>query len=408
MVQVNENYLKLKAGYLFPEIAKRVKIYSQNNKSCDIIKLGIGDVTEPLPKACVNAMNKALSEMATDQGFKGYGPEQGYYWLREKIAENEFVSRGCEISPDEIFVSDGSKCDSSNILDILGDNNKIAVTDPVYPVYVDSNVMTGRTGESLQNGTYEGLIYLPINDQNNFLPEIPKNKVDIIYLCFPNNPTGATISKVELKKWVDYANNNNSLILFDAAYEAFIQDKNIPHSIYEIEGAKNCAIEFRSFSKNAGFTGVRCAYTVIPRNLKGFNSKNEKFDLWDLWNRRQCTKFNGVSYIVQRGAEAVYSNEGKEEVKKLIDFYMDNAKIMKDKLQSAGLKVYGGDNAPYIWIKVPDQMNSWGFFDYLLEKAKVVGTPGSGFGLAGEGYFRLSAFNSRSKVIDAMERITIL
>ena len=408
MVQVNENYLKLKAGYLFPEIAKRVKIYSQNNKSCDIIKLGIGDVTEPLPKACVNAMNKALSEMATDQGFKGYGPEQGYYWLREKIAENEFVSRGCEISPDEIFVSDGSKCDSSNILDILGDNNKIAVTDPVYPVYVDSNVMTGRTGESLQNGTYEGLIYLPINDQNNFLPEIPKNKVDIIYLCFPNNPTGATISKVELKKWVDYANNNNSLILFDAAYEAFIQDKNIPHSIYEIEGAKNCAIEFRSFSKNAGFTGVRCAYTVIPRNLKGFNSKNEKFDLWDLWNRRQCTKFNGVSYIVQRGAEAVYSNEGKEEVKKLIDFYMDNAKIMKDKLQSAGLKVYGGDNAPYIWIKVPDQMNSWGFFDYLLEKAKVVGTPGSGFGLAGEGYFRLSAFNSRSKVLDAMERITIL
>jgi len=405
VVQVNENYLKLKAGYLFPEISKRVNAYIQNNSSCDIIKLGIGDVTEPLPKSCRDAMSKALNEMGTKDGFRGYGPEQGYPWLREKISDNEFISRGCQIAPDEIFVSDGSKCDSSNILDILGNDNSIAVTDPVYPVYVDSNVMTGRTGESLQDGTYQGLIYLPINEENNFLPEIPSSKVDIIYLCFPNNPTGATITKLDLKKWVDYANQNNSLILFDAAYEAFIQDKDLPHSIYEIDGAKDCAIEFRSFSKNAGFTGVRCAYTVIPKNLSGLNSKSEKINLWSLWNRRQSTKFNGVSYIVQRGAEAVYSSDGKKEVKDLIGFYMENAKIMKNKLKTAGFTVYGGDNAPYIWIKVPDQMTSWDFFDYLLEKANVVGTPGSGFGLSGEGYFRLSAFNSREKVIDAMERI---
>jgi len=405
VVQVNENYLKLKAGYLFPEIAKRVKKYSQSNKSSDIIKLGIGDVTEPLPRACIDAMGKALNDMGTLDGFRGYGPEQGYSWLREKISENDFISRDCQISPEEIFVSDGSKCDSSNILDILGKDNSIAVTDPVYPVYVDSNVMTGRTGNALENGTYQGLTYLAINEENNFLPELPKKKVDILYLCFPNNPTGATINKAELKKWVDYALQNKSLILFDAAYEAFIQDNNIPHSIYEIEGAKDCAIEFRSFSKNAGFTGVRCAFTVIPKNLKGLSSTNEEIDLWPLWNRRQSTKFNGVSYVVQRGAEAVYSLEGKKQVKGLIDFYMENAKIMKTKLQNAGYKVYGGDNAPYIWIKVPDQMTSWDFFDFLLQKVSVVGTPGSGFGLAGEGYFRLSAFNSRSNVLDAMERI---
>ena len=405
MVQVNENYLKLKAGYLFPEIAKRVKIYSQSNKSAEIIKLGIGDVTEPLPRACIEAMGKALDEMGTIDGFRGYGPEQGYSWLREKISEHDFISRGCQISPEEIFVSDGSKCDSSNILDILGKDNSIAVTDPVYPVYVDSNVMTGRTGDSLENGTYQGLTYLAINEGNNFLPELPEKKVDILYLCFPNNPTGATINKAELKKWVDYALQNKSLILFDAAYEAFIQDNDIPHSIYEIEGAKDCAIEFRSFSKNAGFTGVRCAFTVIPKNLKGLSSTNEEIDLWPLWNRRQSTKFNGVSYVVQKGAEAVYSLEGKKQVRGLIDFYMENAKIMKNKLQNAGYKVYGGDNAPYIWIKVPDQMTSWDFFDFLLQKVSVVGTPGSGFGLAGEGYFRLSAFNSRSNVLDAMERI---
>jgi len=405
VVQVNENYLKLKAGYLFPEISKRVKIYSQSNSSAEIIKLGIGDVTEPLPRACIEAMGKALDDMGTNDGFRGYGPEQGYSWLREKISEHDFISRGCQISPEEIFVSDGSKCDSSNILDILGTDNSIAVTDPVYPVYVDSNVMTGRTGDGLKNGTYQGLTYLAINEGNNFLPELPEKKVDIIYLCFPNNPTGATISKEELKKWVDYALQNKSLILFDAAYEAFIQEQDIPHSIYEIEGAKDCAIEFRSFSKNAGFTGVRCAFTVIPKNLKGFSSTNEEIELWPLWNRRQSTKFNGVSYVVQRGAEAVYSLEGKKEVRGLIDFYMENAKIMKNKLQNSGYKVYGGDNAPYIWIKVPDQMTSWDFFDFLLQKVSVVGTPGSGFGLSGEGYFRLSAFNSRSNVNDAMERI---
>ena len=405
MVQVNENYLKLKAGYLFPEISKRVNIFTQRNANSNIIKLGIGDVTEPLPKACRDAMTKALNEMGTNIGFKGYGPEQGYVWLREKIAQNEFQSRGCQITAEEIFVSDGSKCDSSNILDILGHNNIIAVTDPVYPVYVDSNVMTGRTGEAFRNGTYQGLTYLPINENNKFLPEIPSTKVDILYLCFPNNPTGATITKEELKKWVDYANYNKSLILFDAAYEAFIQDKDLPHSIYEIEGAKNCAIEFRSFSKNAGFTGVRCAYAVIPKNLIGFNSKGETVDLWSLWNRRQCTKFNGVSYMVQRGAEAVFSLQGQKEVRGLVDFYMENARIMKKTLQASGFKVYGGDNAPYIWIKVPDQMSSWDFFDHLLEKGNVVGTPGSGFGLAGEGYFRLSAFNSRSNVLNAMEQI---
>ena len=405
MVQVNENYLKLKAGYLFPEIAKRVKIYSQSNKSAEIIKLGIGDVTEPLPRACIEAMGKALDDMGTRDGFRGYGPEQGYSWLREKISEHDFISRGCQISPEEIFVSDGSKCDSSNILDILGKDNSIAVTDPVYPVYVDSNVMTGRTGDALENGTYQGLTYLAINEGNNFLPELPEKKIDILYLCFPNNPTGATIKKEDLKKWIDYALQNKSLILFDAAYEAFIQDNDIPHSIYEIEGAKDCAIEFRSFSKNAGFTGVRCAFTVIPKNLKGLSSTNEEIELWPLWNRRQSTKFNGVSYVVQKGAEAVYSLEGKKQVRGLIDFYMENAKIMKNKLQNAGYKVYGGDNAPYIWIKVPDQMTSWDFFDFLLQKVSVVGTPGSGFGLAGEGYFRLSAFNSRSNVLDAMERI---
>ncbi len=406
MVLVNENYLKLKAGYLFPEISKRVSLHTQKKSSKNIIKLGIGDVTEPLPKACVKAMNNALKEMETHAGFKGYGPEQGYIWLREKIANNEFLSKGCEINPEEIFISDGSKCDSSNILDILGKDNSIAVTDPVYPVYVDSNVMTGRTGNPLEEGGYEGLTYLPINEDNGFKPEIPQQKVDIIYLCFPNNPTGATVSRKELKRWVDYAIQNNSLIFFDAAYEAFIQDEDIPHSIYEIEGAKSCAIEFRSFSKNAGFTGVRCAYTVIPKTLSGKNLNGEKIQLWSLWNRRQSTKFNGVNYVVQRGAEAIYTKEGKEEVKHLIDFYMNNASIMREELQSSGFTVFGGTNAPYVWMKVPETMSSWDFFDYLLDKANIVGTPGSGFGKAGEGYFRLSAFNSLDNVVEAMNRIT--
>lgn len=405
MVQVNGNYLKLKAGYLFPEIARRVRAFSDANPSAAIIRLGIGDVTEPLPQACRAAMKKAVDEMGTRDGFRGYGPEQGYQWLREKIASNDFQARGCQISAEEIFVSDGSKCDSSNILDILGPENRIAVTDPVYPVYVDSNVMAGRTGEADELGRYCGLSYLPITAANGFTAEIPTEKVDLIYLCFPNNPTGAVASKAQLKAWVDYARANEALILFDAAYEAFIQDPELPHSIYEIEGARECAIEFRSFSKNAGFTGTRCAFTVVPRGLMGKAINGEKVEIWGLWNRRQCTKFNGVSYIVQRAAEAVYSSEGAAEVKALVAFYMENAAIIRNALSAAGLQVYGGEQAPYVWIKTPEGLDSWGFFDNLLSGANVVGTPGSGFGAAGEGYFRLSAFNSRANVEEAMARL---
>lgn len=405
MVQVNGNYLKLKAGYLFPEIARRVRAFSEANPSAPIIRLGIGDVTEPLPQACRAAMKSAVDEMGTRDGFRGYGPEQGYQWLREKIAGNDFQARGCQISAEEIFVSDGSKCDSSNILDILGPENRIAVTDPVYPVYVDSNVMAGRTGEADELGRYGGLSYLPITAANGFTAEIPTEKVDLIYLCFPNNPTGAVASKAQLKAWVDYARSNEALILFDAAYEAFIQDPELPHSIYEIEGARECAIEFRSFSKNAGFTGTRCAFTVVPRGLMGRAMNGEKVEIWGLWNRRQCTKFNGVSYIVQRAAEAVYSSEGAAEVKALVAFYMENAAIIRNALSAAGLQVYGGEQAPYVWIKTPEGLDSWGFFDNLLSGANVVGTPGSGFGAAGEGYFRLSAFNSRANVEEAMARL---
>ncbi len=404
MVQVNANYLKLKAGYLFPEISRRIKDFNSKNPNADLIRLGIGDVTEPLPLACREAMKAAIEEMGTEPGFRGYGPEQGYQWLRESISKNDYLSRGCEISAEEIFVSDGSKCDSSNILDILGKDNKIAVTDPVYPVYVDSNVMTGRTGEVNSSGEYKGLSYIPINSENGFEAAIPKEKYDLIYLCFPNNPTGAVATRDQLFAWVKYAKENNSLILFDAAYEAFIKDDSIPHSIFEIEGSKDCAIEFRSFSKNAGFTGTRCAFTVIPKSLKG-KAGIEEVDLWSLWNRRQSTKFNGVSYIVQRGAEAVYSKEGQKQIKKLVSFYMDNAQIIKENLTAAGFEVFGAINAPYAWIKTPKSMSSWDFFDLLLEKANVVGTPGSGFGAAGEGYFRLSAFNSRENVEKAMQRI---
>ena len=407
MVQVNADYLKLKAGYLFPEISRRIKEFSFKNPNADLIRLGIGDVTEPLPLACREAMKAAIEEMGTEDGFRGYGPEQGYQWLREIISENDYISRGCEISAEEIFVSDGSKCDSSNILDILGKENKIAVTDPVYPVYVDTNVMTGRTGGANSVGEYKGLSYIPINSENGFEAAIPKKKYDLIYLCFPNNPTGAVATKEQLVSWVKYAKENNSLILFDAAYEAFIKDESIPHSIFEIEGSRDCAIEFRSFSKNAGFTGTRCAFTVIPKSLKG-KAGVETVDLWSLWNRRQSTKFNGVSYVVQRGAEAVYSKEGKIQIKKLVSFYMDNAEIIKSNLTAAGFEVFGAVNAPYAWIKTPKNMSSWDFFDFLLEKANVVGTPGSGFGAAGEGYFRLSAFNSRENVEKAMERIVKL
>ncbi len=407
MVQVNADYLKLKAGYLFPEISRRIKDFSSQNPNANLIRLGIGDVTEPLPLVCRDAMKAAIEEMGTEKGFKGYGPEQGYQWLRESIAKNDYLSRGCDISEEEIFVSDGSKCDSSNILDILGKDNKIAVTDPVYPVYVDSNVMTGRTGEVNSAGEYKGLGYIPINSENRFEAAIPTEKFDLIYLCFPNNPTGAVATREQLVAWVKYAKENNSLILFDAAYEAFIKDDSIPHSIFEIEGSRDCAIEFRSFSKNAGFTGTRCAFTVIPKSLKG-KAGAEEVDLWSLWNRRQSTKFNGVSYIVQRGAEAVYSQEGQKQIKKLVSFYMDNAQIIKSNLTAAGFEVFGATNAPYAWIKTPKSMSSWDFFDFLLEKANVVGTPGSGFGAAGEGYFRLSAFNSRENVETAMQKIVKL
>ena len=405
MVQVNGNYLKLKAGYLFPEIARRVKAFQESNSGAPLIRLGIGDVTEPLPEACRLAMKAAIDDLGRHEDFHGYGPEQGYSWLREAIARHDFQARGCEISAEEIFVSDGSKCDSSNILDILGEGNRIAVTDPVYPVYVDTNVMAGRTGEADASGRYGGLTYLPITAANGFVAPLPESPVDLIYLCFPNNPTGAVATRDHLRQWVDYARAHRALILFDAAYEAFIQDADLPHSIYEIEGARECAIEFRSFSKNAGFTGTRCAFTVVPRGLMGQTSTGEQVELRGLWNRRQSTKFNGVSYIVQRGAEAVYSADGQRQVKGLIDFYMENAAIIRCELTAAGFEVYGGQQAPYVWLRTPAGLDSWGFFDLLLGRAHVVGTPGSGFGAAGEGYFRLSAFSSRANVNEAMARL---
>lgn len=406
MARINENYLKLKAGYLFPEIARRVNGFAQANPDARIIRLGIGDVTEPLPQACREAMVKAIDDMGDRSTFKGYGPEQGYEWLREKIAQQDFKVRGCDIDASEIFISDGSKCDGGAILDILGDDNVIAVTDPVYPVYVDTNVMAGHTGDMNDKGEYDGFVYLPISADNGFVAEIPTQKVDLIYLCFPNNPTGATATREYLEAWVKYARSHGSIILFDAAYEAFIQDPTLPHSIYEIEGARDCAIEFRSFSKNAGFTGTRCALTVVPKSLKGKTKDGQEVELWGLWNRRQSTKFNGVSYIVQRGAEAVYSPEGQIQIRELIDFYMENAAIIRRDLTNAGIQVYGGENAPYVWVKTPNGLSSWDFFDKLLETCNVVGTPGSGFGAAGEGYFRISAFNSRDNVNEAMRRIT--
>jgi len=405
MATINDNYLKLKAGYLFPEIARRVNAFAEAHPDANIIRLGIGDVTEPLPEACRTAMIKAVEEMGDRASFRGYGPEQGYAWLREKIAAQDFQSRGCEVDAFEIFISDGSKCDTGNILDIFGHNNTIAVTDPVYPVYVDTNVMAGHTGAANNKGEFDGLVYLPIIAENQFTAEIPSQKVDLIYLCFPNNPTGATATKEHLKAWVDYAKAHGSIIFFDAAYEAFITDPTLPHSIYEIEGARECAIEFRSFSKNAGFTGTRCALTVVPKTLTAKASDGSDVELWKLWNRRQSTKFNGVSYIVQRGAEAVYSPEGQVQTKALVSFYMENARIIREQLTSAGLSVFGGTNAPYVWVKTPHNLSSWDFFDKLLNICNVVGTPGSGFGAAGEGYFRISAFNSRENVQEAMKRI---
>ena len=402
MIKINTNYNKLKASYLFSEIAKRVADYQDKNPENNIIKLGIGDVTCPLPEACIKAFHAGVDEMSREETFRGYGPEQGYGFLRDVIAEKDFKLRGAEVKADEIFISDGSKCDSGNIQEIFGADIKVAVSDPVYPVYVDTNVMAGRTGESI-NGRYEGLHYLEGTKENGFVPAPPTEKADLIYLCFPNNPTGATATREELTAWVEYAKKNDALILFDAAYEAFITDPAIPHSIYEIPGAREVAIELRSFSKTAGFTGTRCAYTVIPKECRGFDDQGNQVFIHHLWNRRHSTKFNGVSYPVQKSAEAVYSPEGQKQVKVLIDFYLENAAIIKKEMENLGYTCTGGVNSPYIWIE--GGMDSWKFFDLLLTKANIVCTPGSGFGTCGEGYIRISAFNSRENVLEAMKRI---
>ncbi len=410
MAFLNDNYLKLRAGYLFPEIGRRVAGFCTANPEAAkrLIRCGIGDVTEALPEAVRNAMHKAVDEMGTRESFRGYGPEQGYEFLRNAIAQNDYRAHGIEVADDEIFVSDGSKCDCGNILDILGDKNVIAVMDPVYPVYVDTNVMAGHTGAANEAGAYEGLMYLPCNEANGFVADVPTARADIVYLCFPNNPTGSVATRAQLQMWVDYALKNDTLLLFDAAYEAYISEPGIPHSIYEIPGARECAIEFRSFSKNGGFTGTRCAFTVVPKSLQARTATGEKHPLHPLWNRRMTTKFNGVSYIVQRAAESLYSPEGKAEVNALISHYMGNAALLREAATQAGLKVWGGVNAPYIWVKTPNATTSWEMFDRMLNAANVVITPGSGFGSAGEGYFRISAFNSRANAQEVARRIQAL
>ena len=402
MININENYFKLQASYLFSNIAKRVNTFVAENPDRSIIRLGIGDVTRALPAACVAAFHKAVDEMAQDQSFRGYGPEQGYEFLREKIAAADFQSRGADITADEIFVSDGAKCDTGNIQELFSPDITIAIPDPVYPVYLDTNVMAGRTGD-YTDGRFEGIVYLDSTKENNFTPDLPDVPVDLIYLCFPNNPTGASITKEGLKKWVDYARKNKALILFDAAYEAFIRNNESPRSIYEIEGAKEVAIEFRSFSKTAGFTGTRCAFTVVPKACMAYDTAGNAHPLRDLWNRRQSTKFNGVSYPVQKAAEAVYSDEGKVQVKDLVDSYMKNAALILGEMTALGYECVGGANSPYIWID--GGRDSWEFFDLLLNKAGVVCTPGVGFGKCGQGYIRISAFNSYDNVQEAMERI---
>lgn len=402
MANINSNYSKLQASYLFSDIARKVNAFQEANPDQKLIRMGIGDVTEPLPASSRNAMKKAIDEMGTHEGFRGYGPEQGYAFLREAIATNDYQALGCEIAADEIFVSDGSKCDSGNIQEIFSTDSKVAIPDPVYPVYVDTNVMAGRTGKAI-DGRYEGFVYLEARPDNGYVPELPKVAVDLIYLCFPNNPTGAVATRDQLKEWVEYALKNNSVILYDAAYAGFIQDVEIPRSIYEIEGARQCAIEFRSFSKNAGFTGTRCAFTVVPKDLMARNEKGEKVSLHQMWNRRHTTKFNGVAYPVQRAAEAVYSVQGKAETAQLIRFYMENAKRIRSAMEALGYSCVGGDNAPYVWIQVKG--SSWDFFDNLLNRTGVVCTPGAGFGKCGEGHIRLSAFNSRNNVEAALERI---
>ncbi|MCH7558244.1 MAG: LL-diaminopimelate aminotransferase [Planctomycetes bacterium] len=407
MTKINENFLKLQAGYLFPEIGRRKRAFQEANPDAEIISMGIGDVTQPLAPAVIEAMKKAVDEMGRIETFRGYDDSGvGYEFLRQAIKKNDFESRGVDIDIDEIFVSDGAKCDTGNIQEVFGLDNVIAVSDPVYPVYVDTNVMAGRTGGPAEQGKYEGIVYMPCTEENGFVPDLPKEKVDLIYLCFPNNPTGAVATKEQLKKWVDYARDNKAIILFDAAYEAFISEADIPHSIYEIDGAKEAAIEFRSFSKSAGFTGVRCAFTVIPKQLKAYTKDGRAVEVAPIWKRRHCTKFNGVSYVTQAGAAAVYSQQGKEQNQRIIDIYMTNAKLIRETLSRLGYTVYGGLNAPYIWLKTPNGVSSWEFFDILLNKAHVVGTPGAGFGSAGEGYFRLTAFATPDNVKEALERIT--
>lgn len=405
MVAINDNFQKLPGSYLFSEIAKRVAAYKESNPSAKIIRMGIGDVTLPLCDAVIKAMHKAVDEMAIPSTFHGYGPEQGYKFLIDTIIKNDFEPRGVYLESDEIFISDGAKSDTGNIGDILGLGNVVAVTDPVYPVYVDTNVMAGRAGELLADGRWSRIVYLPCTAKNGFVPELPKQKVDVIYLCFPNNPTGTTLTKTQLTEWVKYALANDALILFDAAYEAFIQEDDVPHSIYEIEGAKRCAIEFRSFSKTAGFTGTRCGFTVIPKDVTAVGMNGENVQLNRLWNRRQCTKFNGTAYVIQRAAEAVYSEEGKMQVKDTIDYYMTNAKIIRNGLEAAGYTVFGGKNSPYVWAKTPDGMDSWTFFDYLLKEKNIVATPGVGFGVSGEGYVRFSALGDKDATIEAMKRL---
>ncbi len=404
MIKINEHFAELPASYLFTEIARRVAAFQSSEPKADIIRMGIGDVTLPLPKACTDAMHKAVDEMAVRESFRGYGPEQGYEFLQTKIRDYDYKPLGVDIDLDEIFVGDGAKSDTGNIGDILSSDNKIAVTDPVYPVYVDTNVMAGRAGELLPTGCWSNIVYMPVNAGNGFVPELPKEDVSVIYLCFPNNPTGTTLTRKELKVWVDYALEHKALILFDAAYEAFITEPDVPHSIYEIDGAKKVAIEFRSYSKTAGFTGTRCSYTVVPKDCVGYGKDGREYQLNGFWRRRQCTKFNGTPYIVQRGAEAIYTDEGQRQVKDIVNYYLQNAKIIRNALTAKGYEVFGGINSPYIWLKTKGE-GSWEFFDYLLHEKHIVTTPGVGFGPSGEGYIRLTAFNTHERTREAMERI---
>jgi len=407
MAYLNENYLKLQSGYLFPEVGRRVREFCESNPKAAkrLIRCGIGDVTEPLPRAAVEAMKGAVDELGHHETFHGYGPEHGYEFLRSAIAQNDYRDRNVEVADDEIFISDGSKCDCGYILDILGDQNKVALPDPVYPVYVDTNVMAGHTGPSRKDGSYEGILYLACTAENNFVPDPPREHVDLVYLCFPNNPTGAVASRAQLSRWVDYAREHDALLLFDAAYEAYISEADIPHSIFEVPDARECAIELRSFSKNGGFTGVRCGFTVLPKSVLARTENGRRLPLHPLWQRRWSTKSNSVSYPVQRGAEALYSQEGRNQVRALIAHYMGNAKLLRDAVADAGLEAFGGVNAPYIWVKTSKGLTSWQMFDRMLRELNVVITPGAGFGAQGEGYFRISAFNSRANAEEVARRL---